>query len=125
MVHGEDLNLVSQMQASLFTSRQAINATVQVQKDALVDLLLGTDLLTTLGFNHIQSGDDDSRTVHVIQEGEWKGESSNSPSLPAPEQVYESKEDIATPSSATVTPSMAEAEQPSVKRNAAATPYVY
>jgi len=55
---GEPLNIISQMEVELSLSDVVVVAVVQVQKDAPVDLLLGTDLLTSLGITLIhQKGD--------------------------------------------------------------------
>ena len=49
---GSKLNLVAQVKLQIATvSGQKIEAVVQVQEDAPVDLLLGTDLQTLLGFS--------------------------------------------------------------------------
>ena len=55
---GEPLNIIGQMEVKLSLSNAVVTAVVQVQKDASVDLLLGTDLLVSLGITLIhQRGD--------------------------------------------------------------------
>ena len=51
---GGQLNTVSQLKVHIARAGYTTEATIQVQKDAPADLLLGTDLLPQLGFHFIQ-----------------------------------------------------------------------
>ena len=55
---GEPSNIIGQMEVKLSLSNAVVTAVVQVQKDAPVDLLLGTDLLASLGITLIHQRDD-------------------------------------------------------------------
>lgn len=52
---GDELNIVSQVQCHVTRGDREVDALLQVQKDAPVDLLLGTDVLSQLGFALIQT----------------------------------------------------------------------
>ena len=54
-----------------------MTAVVQVQKDAPVKLLLGTDLQPSLGFSLIQSNG--SVAVDLLQKGEWTRKKATNP----------------------------------------------
>ena len=49
----------------------ACNATVLVQKDAPLDLLLGTDLHASLGFLLLETGHN-GRVLDLLQNKEWE-----------------------------------------------------
>ena len=51
---GSELNLIGQLQVQLTTISHVVDTVAQVQKDAPVDLLLGTDVQPVLGFSLIQ-----------------------------------------------------------------------
>lgn len=68
--------------------------TVLVQKDAPLDLLVGTDLLSSLGFRLVEVGED-GQAVDLLQQTAWTmspvehGESSNPSELPTtPHESY-------------------------------------
>ena len=50
---GGEINVVLQLQAVVSKGTRAVDALVQVQKGAPIDLLLGTDLLGQLGFEFL------------------------------------------------------------------------
>ena len=72
-------------------------ATVLVQKNAPLDLLVGTDLLCSLGFRFLQIGEGD-RAMDLLQEAEWNvipntsGGKSNHSDPPVPGDEPYSKE---------------------------------
>ena len=51
---GDELNIVSEVEYCLTRGNCTVKAILQVQKGALVDLLLGTDTLPRLGFSFQQ-----------------------------------------------------------------------
>ena len=53
---GGQLDLIRQIRLTLSLGRYKVHAILQVQKDAPVGLLLGTDLLPHLGFAFLESG---------------------------------------------------------------------
>ena len=79
------------MRVCLATPGHSITAVVQVQKGAPVQLLLGTDLQTSLGFTLIKSVD--GVAVDLSQEGEWVRKTAVDPTRapPAEQPVPEVK----------------------------------
>ena len=63
---GNELNLVKQIQVTLSRAGFSVTSVVQVHGGALVDLLLGTDLLPHLGFSMVAKSPDGS-TLDLLQ----------------------------------------------------------
>ena len=80
---GGKLAIVSQVKCQLTSDREAIETVVQVQKGAAEDLLLGTDVLSRLGFSLVntpknghpkdllQGGGEQPSTKHRSTRTEW------------------------------------------------------
>ena len=60
---GGEINVVRQLQAVVSKGSRVVDALVQVQKGAPIDLLLGADLLAQLGFEFLEPGTDGAETV--------------------------------------------------------------
>ena len=67
---GDELKIVRQMSAVISREGYACTATILVQKDASLDLLLGIDLQSKLGFLFLQRKGDKT-AVDLLQEREW------------------------------------------------------
>ena len=63
---GHKLNLVCQLQVTLTRGNHTTDAVIQVQKDAPVELLLGTDLQPLLGFSFLM--EDECETTDLLQQ---------------------------------------------------------
>ena len=59
------------MTANISRENYACSATVLVQKDAPLDLLLGTDLHASLGFLLLETGSD-GRALDLLQDKTWE-----------------------------------------------------
>ena len=70
---GDKLNIVSQVSCKLCRGPHAVDTVIQVQKDAPVDLLLGTDILARLGFSLVQQGGEGD-AVNLLKTGDQKKE---------------------------------------------------
>ena len=68
---GGDLDIIRQMTANISRENYACSATVLVQKDAPLDLLLGTDLHASLGFLLLETGSD-GRALDLLQDKTWE-----------------------------------------------------
>ena len=68
---GGDLDIIRQMTANISRENYACNATVLVQKDAPLDLLLGTDLHASLDFLLLETGSN-RRVLDLLQNKEWE-----------------------------------------------------
>ena len=69
-LQGDELKIVRQLTATISKEGYTCAATVLVQKDAPLDLLLGTDLQTQLGFLYLQRKTDGT-AVDLIQMKKW------------------------------------------------------
>ena len=69
---GEELNLVGQLEAALCYEDCLMTATIQLQKNAPVELLLGTDLRPQLGFAFLAKVND--QTVDMLQQKPWQAD---------------------------------------------------
>ena len=63
---GGMVNIISQIPVSLKLGDKECHATILVQKGATLDLLLGTDLLTYLGFYVFQSCDKKGQAIDLL-----------------------------------------------------------
>ncbi len=68
---GDELSIVRQITASISRENHTCQATVLVQKDAPLDLLLGTDLQSLLGFLFLQT-EKDGVAVDLLQTKAWE-----------------------------------------------------
>ena len=69
---GEELKLVGQLEAALSYEDCLVTATIQVQKNAPVELLLGTDLQPQLGFAFLAKVND--QTMDMLQQKPWQAD---------------------------------------------------
>ena len=91
---GGEVNLVREMEVTIRRANFTINATIQVQAGAPVDLLLGTDVQPRLGFIFLAS-DADGSAEELLQGGKWTCDPKSKVKLiaapatppPAPEQT--------------------------------------
>ena len=60
------VNIISQMPVSLKLGKKECSANILVQKGAALDLLLGTDLLTQLGFCVFQSLGKEGQAIDLL-----------------------------------------------------------
>ena len=91
---GNELQIVSQVRCRVARGNRTVDATLQVQKAAPVDLLLGTNVLSQLGFALLQTKQNPSDNLLSYS------------SLPAdPPKCSVSGQETATPLSQTSTPS--------------------
>ena len=67
---GDELKIVRQLSVAISREGHTCTATVLVQKDAPLDLLLGTDLQTQLGFLFLQKRTD-GMAIDLLQKGKW------------------------------------------------------
>jgi len=81
------------MTANISRENYACNAMVQVQKDAPLDLLLGTNLHASLGFLLLETGRN-GRALDLLRNREWEVSE-----LSTPEQLKDSHKET-TPESA-------------------------
>ena len=102
-----ELNLIGQLQVQLTTISHVIDTAVQVQKDAPVDLLLGTDVQPALGFSLIQC-DGSGTASDLTKEGlKWSKLASSTDTLlsrvdPKPDPGSEMNKEAKTKTSVTV-----------------------
>ena len=68
---GSDLDIIRQTTANISRENYACNATVLVQEDAPLDLLLGTDLHASLSFLLLETGSN-GRALDLLQNKEWE-----------------------------------------------------
>ena len=68
---GEELDLAGQIEVQMSVPGHAVQAMIQVHREPPVDLLLGTDLQSALGFSLIQIGEDDV-AIDLLQGGQWR-----------------------------------------------------
>lgn len=68
---GDELKIVRQMSEVISKECYACTATVQVQKDAPLHLLLRSDLQSKLGLLFLQRIQEDETAVDLLQEREW------------------------------------------------------
>ena len=68
---GGEVNIIGQLPVSLKLGDKECCAIILVQKGATVDLLLGTDLLTQLGFCVLKASDRDGQMVDLLQGDIW------------------------------------------------------
>ena len=68
---GDKLSIVRQLTAVITRKDHSCEATVLVQKDAPLDLLLGTDLQAKLGFLFLQT-ETDGIALDLLEEEEWE-----------------------------------------------------
>ena len=67
---GDELKIVRQLSVAISREGHTCTATVLVQKDAPLDLLLGTDLQMQLGFLFLQKRSD-GMAIDLLQKGKW------------------------------------------------------
>ena len=70
---GGEVNVISQLPVSLKLGDKEYCAIILVQKGATVDLLLGTDLLTQLGFCVLKTSSKDGQMIDLLQGDVWRG----------------------------------------------------
>ena len=86
---GDPLSIIRQVAVKVSRGNHTCEATVLVQKHAPLDLLVGTDLLSSLGFRFLQIGEA-NRARDLLQETEWdvipatSGEQPTGPDPPVP-----------------------------------------
>ena len=71
---GGEVNIIGQLPVSLKLGDK--NTIILVQKEATVDLLLGTDLLTQLDFCVLKTSDRDGQMIDLLQGDVWTGKGS-------------------------------------------------
>ena len=101
---GGELNLIGQLQVQLTTISHVVDTVVQVQKDAPVDLLLGTDVQPALGFSLIQC-DGSGTASDLTKEGlKWSRLASRTDTLldPKLDQGSKTNKEAKTKTSVTV-----------------------
>ena len=70
---GGEVNIIGQLPVSLKLGDKECCAIILVQKGATVDLLLGTDLLTQLGFCVLKTSNKDGQMIDLLQGDVWRG----------------------------------------------------
>ena len=93
---GDDLKVVRQLTAAISREGHTCTATVLVQKDAPLKLLLGTDLQTQLGFLFLQKTN--GTAVDLLQKRKWAltqadHEPEEEPVSPSCSKDYKTEED--------------------------------
>ena len=69
---GEELNLVGQLKPAFSYEDRLVTATIQVQKNVPVELLLGTDLQPQLGFAFLAKVND--QKMDMLQQKPWQAD---------------------------------------------------
>ena len=69
---GEELNLVGQTKVVLSRCNYSTEATIQVQKDAPVKLLIGTDMQPQLGIAFVMQ--DEGQVTDLLKQEPWQGD---------------------------------------------------
>lgn len=64
---GGDVNVIGQLPVTLQVENKECQATILVQKGAKVDLLLGTDLISDLGFLVLEAPDQKGQSVDLLK----------------------------------------------------------
>ena len=64
---GGEVNVIGQLPVTLQVENKECQATILVQKGAAVDLLLGTDLITELGFLVLEAPDQKGQRADLLQ----------------------------------------------------------
>ena len=72
---GGEVNIVGQLPVLLKLKDKECCAIILVQKGATVDLLLGTDLLTQLGFCVLKASNRVGQMIDLLQGDAWRGRS--------------------------------------------------
>ena len=70
---GGEVNIIGQLPVSLKLGDKECRATILVQKGAALDLLLGTDLQTQLGFCVLKAPSREGQMIDLLQGDAWKG----------------------------------------------------
>ena len=70
---GGEVNVVGQLSISLKLGDKECHAIILVQKGATVNLLLGTDLLTQLGFCVLKASNRVGQMIDLLQGDAWRG----------------------------------------------------